>query len=95
MIVLLHNLYAPGLRTASLSVDYVIVFNFPRDRSVISTLSRQIFPGAAQFLKDVYNYVTRNPHGYLFIDLTPHQNRLYLVRSNVFNDSDMFVFSPA
>lgn len=70
------------------------LFNFPRDRSIISTLSRQAFQGNPQFLKEAYEYVTRNPHGYLFIDLSPYQNRRFSVRSSIFNDPDMLVFSP-
>ena len=93
-ILILHNIFTPGLRTASLSLDYMVIFNFPRDRSTITSIARQVFPENSKFLREVYEFVCRQPHGYLFIDLTPRQNHQFRVRNSVFNDPDTMIFSP-
>ena len=89
--VVLHNLFTKNLRTANLNADYLALFNFARDKSVVSSLGRQMFPERTRFLKQSYDFVTRKPYGYLFIDLTGLQNNIFRIRSSVFNDPQTLV----
>jgi energy-coupling factor transporter ATP-binding protein EcfA2 len=70
-------------RTRRLNSQYIVLFKNPADVTQVNTLARQMFPSCPKFLSNVYNSVTRRPHGYLFIDLrqeTPDEIR---IRTNV------------
>ena len=94
VVVVLHNLFTKNFRTASLSADYLALFNFARDKSVVSSLGKQMFPERNRFLKHCYDFVTRKPYGYLFIDLTGLQNNRFRIRSNIFNDPETLILAP-
>jgi len=84
IIIVLHNLYCPNIRTISLNMKYLCFFNSIRDASVISVLGRQSFPQNKNFLKDVYSFVMqRNSRGYLFLDFSVFQPNRFRVRDNV------------
>jgi hypothetical protein len=93
-ICVLHNLFIKELRTASLSTDYLCLFRFPRDISFITALAKQVHPQDVRFIKDACEFATRNPHKYLFMDLSLQQNNNYRLRTNMFRTHDMLVLSP-
>ena len=56
------------MRSVHLNCHYLILFKCLRDMSSISVLARQMFPGNARFLRNVFADATRLPHSYLLID---------------------------
>jgi len=84
-----------GQRDISLNAHYIVYFKNPRDRAQIKHLARQAYPENPRFLEEAYNDATREPHGYLLIDLkqsTPDEMR---VRSAVFPDDPVnYVYLP-
>ena len=97
VISITQNFYqqSKDARTRRLNVQYIVMVKNPADVTQVNTLSRQMYPGCSKFLPDVYDHVTRKPHGYLFIDLrqeTPEQIR---IRTNVLpSQFPMIVFQP-
>ena len=56
-------------RTRRLNTQYMVLFKNPPDATQIAIISRQMFPHNPNFLSHVYYKVTKQPHGYVFIDL--------------------------
>lgn len=86
VIYIVQNLFDQNKehRTISLNAHYLVVFNNPRDKSQIVNLAKQMYPGETNYVKEAFALATREPHGYLLLDLkqsTPEQLRL---RSRIF-----------
>jgi len=94
VIYTLQNMFMKNMRTAALNTTYIAFFNQIRDQSTIQTLGRQMFPERKGFLAEAYKKSTRNPRGYIFIDMSIKQNPRFRIRSNLFNDDDMKIFVP-
>ena len=86
VILILQNLFASGkyTRTISQNTQYLVFFKNPRDKSVISTLSKQMYPHQANFLTQAYMEATKKPHDYLFLDMTQETPEHLRVRSDIF-----------
>ena len=83
------------MRSASLSTDYILLFKFPRDLSILSVLARQVCPGQAEAFKEGYHFATsRKPFSYLFLDLHQLQNPHFKFRTGIFNDKDTYLIVP-
>lgn len=96
VIIVVHNMYSAKMRTSCLSADYIMLFNFIRDRSTVTQLARQVFPGQSKFLKEAYDLATlNNPFGYLFFDLHQLQNPRLRIRSSIYDDLQTVVFVPS
>lgn len=59
------------MRTVTRNAQYIVLFTNPRDKTMISTLGRQMFPETPKFLADAFQQATSRPFGYLFIDCKP------------------------
>ena len=86
VIYIVQNLFDKNRehRTISLNAHYLVVFKNPRDGSQIMHLAKQMYPGQSQYMKEAFELATREPHGYLLVDLkqcTPEGLRL---RSRIF-----------
>jgi hypothetical protein len=88
IILLSQNIFAQGLtaRTISLNCHYIIVFNNKRDASQVSRLGSQMFPRRVPYFVDSYEKATSRKYGYLLIDLSPHTERKYQLRTCIFPD---------
>ncbi len=68
-----------GPRDISLNSNYLVLFRNPRDKLQLSILARQMYPGDTSFFMQSFDDATKNPHGYLFLDLkqeTEERNRV-------------------
>ena len=88
IIYITQNLYNSNSdnRTVNLNVQYLIIFKNPRDMLQIQHLGRSILVRNFKEFEEAYKYATRNPFGYILIDLkqtTPDQFR-YM--TNILND---------
>jgi hypothetical protein len=87
VVYLVQNLFPKDKfsRTVSLNSNIIVLFANTRDKTQVSVLARQIFPGESKNLIDAYKDATSStPHGYLLIDLqkeTPDKLRL---RTNIY-----------
>ncbi|XP_077148125.1 uncharacterized protein LOC143808871 [Ranitomeya variabilis] len=78
---LIQNIFCQGKksRTINLNTKYMVLFNNPRDKLQILTLARQMYQGKTRFFLEAFEDATREPYGYLLVDLranTPEDLRL-------------------
>lgn len=94
--ILLQNPYAKGLRTISLQSQYAIFFPNPRDKAIMSVISRQIAPGQTDYvIQSFIRATTRKKHGYLFVNLDGRSSdSRYWLRSSVLPDNDTEIYMP-
>lgn len=81
IMYLVQNVFCQGKksRTINLNTKYMVLFKNPRDKLQIVTLSRQMYPGKSRFFLESFEDATRDPYGYLLVDLrsdTPEELRL-------------------
>ena len=72
-------------RLINLQTHYFHIFECKRDIGVISNLGRQILPGQSSFFMDAYKRATSIKYQPLLIDLHPHTETEYMLRSDIFN----------
>ena len=68
---LTQNIFSKGKfsRDLSLNSNYIINFKNPRDQLQMQVLARQMFGNKSKYLLESYEDATKNPYGYLFLDL--------------------------
>ena len=94
IIHLVQNLFEKGLRCVSLNCHYFILFQNYRDQLQIQTFGRQVFPGKTKYFMDSYAKATERRYGYLLVDLSPHSEKSYQLRSRILPGQFTTVFQP-
>lgn len=92
-IQILQNAFFGG-RTTRINSQYIILMKNPADKLQVATLGRQIFPDNTKYFKEAFEDSTRDPHGYLMVDLsqdTPEHARL---RTHIFPGQQTIVYTP-
>lgn len=94
IIFITHNCFAQGryARTIALNSTYLILFKSFRDGQQIVNLGKQMFPGNGNILVEAYKDATNVKYNPLVIDMSPHTDDKYRLRSNIFND--MWIYIP-
>lgn len=72
-----------GQRDISLNANYIIYFKNPRDKTQIRYLARQVYPENSLFVEEAYKDATKNPHGYLMIDLKQTTDDKHRFKTNI------------
>ena len=95
-IFLVQNLYFKSkyMTTVTRNSHYLVLFENPRDASMISTLGRQVYPETSKFLPDAFKQATEKAYGYLFLDLKPGSDKRLRVREGVLPSEQTFVYLP-
>ena len=82
-------------RTMSLNSHYIVLFKSVRDTTPIHVLSRQMYPRKSKFLIEAFLDATREPYGYLLLDLRPDTDDAYRIRTRIFpSDERQYVYLP-
>ena len=86
VICIMQNLFNKGKenRTMSLNSQYIVLFKNPRDRQQIAILARQMYPGNAKKLLDVYEKAVSIPYGSLILDLKQTTQESKRFQTNIF-----------
>ena len=94
-INLVQNLFPPGKysRTISLNTHYIVAFKNPRDALGISTLAKQAFPGEVARVMEAYEDSTKQPYGYLLLDLHPTTANEFRLRTSIFPEEQQVVYT--
>ena len=84
-IYLTKNLFPPGKfsRSISLNAHYIIAFNNPRDTLGLRTLAQQAFAGQVPYVWDSFQDATKQPFGYLMLDLHPRTPNIQRLRAKI------------
>lgn len=96
VIFLAQNLYPPGkyARCISLNCAYVVLFRNRRDSRQVLTFGSQILPGQTNYFRTAYEKATLEQYGYLLVDLSPHSEKKYQLRTHIFPGEDITVYVP-
>ena len=94
VVFIVQNIFSNNKehRTISLNTHYMILFKNPRDKTQISHLGKQMFPGKSNYMQESYLNAVSKPYGYLLIDLrqqTPDHLRL---RTDIFPQQNQVVY---
>lgn len=81
--------------TITRNAQYLVLFENPRDNSMIDTLGRQIYPQQRKFLSSAFTNGTEAPYGYLLLDFKPDTPKNLRVRTNVFPGEQCWVYRPS
>jgi hypothetical protein len=65
-----------------------------RDVSQVASLGRQLFPGRSKILTSAFADATSLPFEYLVVDMSPHSEDTYRLRTCVFPGEDPIVYVP-
>jgi hypothetical protein len=71
----------------NLNTHYFVFFKNPRDDYEVSVLVKQTYPGRSKFVVEAYKDATKNPYGYLLIDLRLETDKSYRNTSATTTDS--------
>ena len=95
VIYLLQNVYASGkyARSLALQAHYLFAMKSLRDQSQLACLSRQIYPGKSKLIPEVFADVMKmDKYPYLVIDLAPHSDDRFRLRTHIFPGEDMIFY---
>jgi hypothetical protein len=97
VVFITQNLFHKNkfVRTMNLNTHYVIMFKNPRDAGQVAILARQMYPGKSQFVVEAFEDATKEPYGYLLIDLRPDTDDRCRIRTKIFHDDPrQYVYLP-
>lgn len=91
-----QNLFTGGkyFRTISYNSHYFVLFNSKRNILQVQTLATQMSPGETSYFMDAYRKATQKKYGYLIVDISPHTDQLYKLRTDIFPQQTLIVFRP-
>ena len=95
VVYLNQNMYCQGkfARTLAINTQYLVIFKSPRDCSQLGVLGRQI--GVGRSITEAYLDIMSNQnYGYLLVDLSPHNEDGYLLKTNIFPGEDIVIYTP-
>lgn len=91
VIFITQNLYAKGQVTVKRNAHYIFLTRNPSDKTQITTMASQLFPRRKQALEhffESFDDATREKYGYLLVDVSPHGDENYKLRTNIFPEPD-------
>jgi len=94
VILITQNLYPKGkhARTIALNTWYMVLMKNLRDVSQVGVLGRQLYPGKVKGFMDAYQDALQSKHGYLIVDMSPHGEDKYRLRTRVFPGEDPIIY---
>ena len=81
-------------RTISLNTQYFILFKNVRDATQIGILAKQMYPGNVKFMTEAFRDATKEPYGYLLVDMRQNIDDKLRLRTNIFPDEMQMVYLP-
>ena len=91
-IHIVQNLFYGNIRTARINSHYLILMRNPSDKLQVCQLARQLFPRKQNDFLEAYDDATKEPYGYLVVDLAPNTNEKLRLRSHVFPNEFQCVY---
>lgn len=90
VLLLTQNIFQKNakFRDVSLNATYVVIFKNPRDKTQISSFSRQFSPGNSKYIVKAYEALTAKPHTYLLFDSHQQTDDQIRIRTNILNTTE-------
>ena len=94
IIYINQNIFAQGkcARNLALNTHYLILLRNPRDQSQISILGKQI--GLGKTLVEANQDCLSKPYGYLLVDISPHNNSNFKLKTGIIPGEDIIIYLP-
>lgn len=97
-ILLTHNLYGQKkntncLRTINRNAQYIIIFNYPRDRMVSRVLTQQSQSTKVKakcLLQTIEKTLNSQPYGYFLLDFTQRTPEALRYKTNIFCENALY-----
>lgn len=86
VIFIPQNLFEKSIKIARNNSQYLILMRAPNAALQIRNIGSQLFPRDLNFFLDSYNYATKQPYGYILIDLHAASPPILKLRTNIFPD---------
>ncbi len=93
-IFLTQNLFYSNQRNARINANYLVLFKNPSDKLQIANLARQLYPRQVKYFTEAYDDATREPYGYLVVDVTQRTPDELRLRTAIFPDETTVVYCP-
>jgi len=96
VVLMVQNFFDKNkhMRTISLNAQYIALFKNPRDNSQFTHLAKQLYPHNTRFALEAYIDATREPYGYLLLDLRSEQDEDLRLRTRIFPGERQIVYVP-
>lgn len=97
VILLSQNVFSSGkhARTIALQSHYLVALKSLRDQMQLAYISRQIYPGKSKLIPEVFADIMKmDKYPYLVIDLAPHSDDRFRLRTHIFKGDDTLFYSP-
>ena len=91
VIYITQNLFRQGknARNIALNSHYTVLFKNPRAKTQTKVLATQT---GLKHLVEAYEDCMKEKYGYLIIDLSPHSDERYRLRTHIFPEEDVIVY---
>ena len=85
----------PGYRarTINLNASYLCLFHNIRDKLQVNCLAKQMYPCQTKVFMEAYQDSTKERYGYLFVDMSPHSDNEYRLRTNIFPGETTYIYT--
>ena len=96
VIFITQNLFQQGKSSCTIALNtwYYVLMKNMRDAFQMTTLGKQVFPGKANRLVEAYKDCMKEDYEYLVLDVSPHAQDKYRMRSHIFPNEDPVVYVP-
>ena len=96
VMFLTQNLFQQGkcARTIALNTHVLVLIKNLRNGSQISHFARQLYPNQKGMLEEIYEDCMKKSYGYLVIDMSPHADDRYQLRTHIFPGEHPTVYIP-
>ena len=96
VIFITQNIFQQGkfARTIALNTHYLVLLRNMRNASQVNALGRQLYPGNAGMLEEIYKDATSEAYGYLVIDTSPHSDDRHRLRTKIFPGETPIIYVP-
>ena len=93
---IVQNLYTQGkhARTIYLNCHYIILFKSLRDKGQIALIGRQILGKDYKTMIEAYEDVMKTPYNYLVLDISPHTDDRFRLRTAIFPGEETVIYKP-
>ena len=94
VIMITQNLCPGGkhARTIALNTWYLVLMKNIRDISQVGVPGRQVYPGKSRGFMEAYEDALNTRYGYFIVDMAPHSDNKYRLRTLIFPNEDPIVY---
>lgn len=91
-----QNIFHKGaeFREISLNSHYLFLFKSRRDVTQIAHLGRQLYPRKTKFFLEAFEDATKQPFGYLLVDLKSNTEENFRLRTSILPGEMMCIYQP-